>query len=154
MKKYMFPVILSLCIGSLFAYFLINSYGNIQNISVSKGASEVYYLRYGIYPSKEEMISSMQNFQHYIYNVEDNQYKTYIGISKNKKNIEKLKGFFEKKQYNTYIETKITDNEEFLTVLGQYDEVLSQTDDENAINVICNQVLAKYEEMVNGEYQN
>ena len=79
MKKYMFPVILSLCIGSLFAYFLINSYGNIQNISVSKGASEVYYLRYGIYPSKEEMISSMQNFQHYIYNVEDNQYKTYIG---------------------------------------------------------------------------
>lgn len=153
MNKYLFPIILSLCIGALLAYLIIGSYSDIDSISVSKDAEEVYYLRKGVYSSKEEMENDMQAFQHYIYNVEDNMYNTYIGISKNKKNIEKLKGFYQKKGYDTYIEAKITDNEDFLIVLGQYDEVLSKTDDENAINVICNQVLAKYEEMVNGEYK-
>ena len=152
MNKYLFPVVLSLCIGGLLAYLIINGYSDAENISVSKNAEEVYYLRQGVYSSKDNMENSMQDFEHYIYSVEDNMYNTYIGISKNKKNIEKLKGFYQKKGYDTYIETKITDNEDFLIVLGQYDEVLSETEDENAINVICNQVLAKYEEMVNGEY--
>ena len=136
------------------AYFIIKQYETLPALAVSSDAESLFYIQRGVYSDMDNMKNNMKDFTHYIYNVEDNQYKTYIGISKNKKNIEKLKGFFEKKQYNTYIETKITDNEEFLTVLGQYDEVLSQTDDENAINVICNQVLAKYEEMVNGEYQN
>ncbi len=154
MKKYLFPVILSLCIGALLSYLIINSYNDIDSITVSKNAEEIYYLQRGVYSDKEAMEEGMKDFQHYIYNVEDNQYHTYIGISKNKKNIEKLAGFFQKKGYDIYIETKITDNEEFLVVLGQYDELLANTEDENAIGVICNQVLAKYEEMVNGEYQN
>ncbi len=154
MKKYLFPVILSLCIGALLSYLIINSYNDIDSITVSKNAEEIYYLQRGVYSDKEAMEEGMKNFQHYIYNVEDNQYHTYIGISKNKKNIEKLAGFFQKKGYDIYIETKITDNEEFLVVLGQYDELLANTEDENAIGAICNQVLAKYEEMVNGEYQN
>ena len=153
MKKYLFPIILSLCIGSLLAYLIINSYSDVDSISVSSNAKEVYYLRQGVYSSKENMENGMQDFPHYIYNVEDNMYNTYIAISKNKKNIEKLKGFYQKKGYDTYIEAKITDNEDFLIVLEQYDKVLSETDDENAIKTICNQVLAKYEEMVNGEYK-
>ncbi len=153
MKKYLFPVILSLCIGMLLAYTIINSYNNVDSLTVSKNAEEIYYLQKGVYSSKTKMEEGMSDFQHYIYNVEDNKYHTYIGISKNKNNINKIKEFYQNKGYDTYIVTKITDNEEFLVVLGQYDELLANTDDENALSVICNQVLAKYEEMVNGEYQ-
>ena len=32
--------------------------------------------------------------------------------------------------------------------LRQYDELLSKTDDSESIKVICNQILAKYEELV------
>ena len=69
-----------------------------------------------------------------------------------KKNAEKIKEFYKEKGYDTYIKEKITDNESFLTILGQYDELLSQTDEGDTISIICNQVLAKYEELVNDEY--
>lgn len=154
MKKYLFPIILSLCIGALLSYLIINSYSDIDSMAVSKGAEEVYYLQRGVYSSKKNMEESMKDFQHYIYNVEDNKYHTYIALSKNKQNIEKIKTYYEKMSYNTYIETKITDNEDFLTVLGQYDELLNKTEDEKAIKAIVNQILAKYEEMVSGEYKN
>ncbi len=154
MKKTIFPIILSLCIGSILSYIIISGYDEIDTPVFSKGTQKVYYLRKGIYTTKENMENEMKDFSHYIYNVEDNKYHSYIAISKNKKNMQKIKDFYEKMSYNTYVETKITDNKEFLTVLGQYDEVLSKTDDTNAIKTIVNQVLAKYEEMVNGEYKN
>ena len=152
MKKYFFPALLSLIIGSLMAFFLIKSYDNAENITVSKNAETIYYLQRGVYSNKENMTNNMKDFEHYIYNIEENMYYTYIGISTNKKNIEKLQGFYKEKGYDTYIREKITDNVGFITILRQYDELLAGTKDNNTINAICNQVLAKYEELVNGEY--
>ena len=134
------------------AYLLISSYDNAEGITVSKNAETVYYIQRGVYSTKENMENNMTDFEHYIYNVENNMYYTYIGMSKNKKNAEKIKEFYKEKGYDTYIKEKITDNESFLTILGQYDELLSQTDEGDTISVICNQVLAKYEELVNDEY--
>ena len=154
MKKYTFQIILSLCIGCLLAYLIINSYDDASPLSVSSSAEEIYYLQKASYTTKEAMEDDMQAFGHYIYNVEDNMYNAYIGISANKKGIEKIKNYYQNKGYNTDIKTKITDNENFITVLKQYDTVLLETEDEKAISTICNQVLTKYEEMVAGEYQN
>ena len=152
MKKYLFPVITSLVIGIFLAYFLIKSYDNIENISVSKNAETIYYVEKGIYSNKENMLESMNDFEYYIYNVDNNMYYTYIGISTNKKNAEKIQGYYKQKGYDTNIREKITDNVGFITILRQYDELLSATKDGNAISTICNQVLAKYEELVNNEY--
>ncbi len=152
MKKYLFPVTLSLILGVLMAYFLISGYDKAESITVSKNAEIVYYLQSGVYSTKENMEKNMSNFEHYIYNVEDNMYYTYVGMSKNKKNAEKIKEFYKQKGYSTYIKEKITDNKEFLTILGQYDELLSSVKEDKTIEVICNQILAKYEEMVNNEY--
>ena len=152
MKKYLFPVTLSLILGVLMAYFLISGYDKAESITVSKNAEIVYYLQSGVYSTKENMEKNMSNFEHYIYNVEDNMYYTYVGVSKNKKNAEKIKEFYKQKGYSTYIKEKITDNKEFLTILGQYDELLSSVKEDKTIEVICNQILAKYEEMVNNEY--
>lgn len=152
MKKYLFPVTFSLLLGVMMAYFLISGYDKADSITVSKNAETIYYVQKGVYSNKENMTNNMKDFQHYIYNVEDNMYYTYIGISKSKKNAEKIKKFYEKKGYDTYIKEKITDNTSFLTILGQYDELLSQTSEDGTIEVICNQVLSKYEELVNNEY--
>ncbi len=134
------------------AYFLISGYDKAESITVSKNAETVYYLQSGVYSTKENMEKNMSDFEHYIYNVEDNKYYTYVGMSKNKKNAEKIKEFYKQKGYSTYIKEKITDNKEFLTILGQYDELLSSVKEDETIKVICNQILAKYEEMVNNEY--
>ena len=152
MKKNIFPIFLSLLIGTTMAYLLINSYDNPESLSISKNAERIYYLQKGVYSNKDSMLDNMQEFENYIYNVEDNMYHVYIGITKNKKNAEKIKGFYKQKGYDIYIKEKTTDNTKFLKIIGQYDEVLSQTNDTNTIEVICKQVLSKYEEMVNGEY--
>jgi len=152
MKKYLFPILFSLILGILMSYFLISSYDKADSITVSKHAETIYYIQRGVYSNKENMESNMQDFSHYIYNVEDNMYYTYIGIAKSKKNAEKIKEHYKNRGYDTYIKEKITDNKNFLTVLGQYDELLVKTKEEETIEVICNQILSKYEELVNNEY--
>ena len=49
------------------------------------------------------------------------------------------------------IKEKITDNKNFINILRQYDELLSGTSDNESIKIICNQVLSRYEELVNGK---
>lgn len=152
MKRYLFPVISSLVIGVLMAFLLINSYEGKESITVSGNAETIYYIQRGVYSSIDSMKENMSEFEHYIYNKEDGKYYTYIGMTKNKKNADKIKEYYKSKGYDTYIKEKITDNENFLLVLGQYDEILSRTNDLETINVICNQVISKYEELVNNEY--
>ena len=82
----------------------------------------------------------------------EDKYYTYIGITKNKENCDKLKGFFEKMGYITYIKEFNVDSEAFIEVLNQYDNLLLQTDDEKTIKAICIQVLGKYEELILNEY--
>ena len=93
----------------------------------------------------------MSEFEHYIYNKEEGKYYTYIGITQNKENAIKIQEYYKKLGFDTYIKEKVTDNKKFLTVLNQYDEILTKTSDEGTINTICNQVLSHYEELVNGD---
>ncbi len=134
------------------SYFLISSYDKADSITVSKHAETIYYIQRGVYSNKENMENNMKDFTHYIYNVEDNMYYTYIGITKNKKNAEKIKDYYKQKGFDTYVKEKITDNKNFLTILGQYDELLLKTQEPDTISVICNQVLSKYEELIKNEY--
>ena len=152
MKKYLCPILLSFIIGSIMAIALISSYDGTEAITVFKNARKVYYVQRGVYSTKDSMEANMASFSHYIYNVEDNKYYAYIGITGNKENSKKLKNYYEKQGYNTYVKEKITDNESFLAILNQYDEILKNTKDDGTISTICNQVLSKYEELVNNDY--
>ena len=134
------------------AFLIISRYEDAESVTVSKNAEEIYYIQRGVYSNKKVMQESMMDFENYIYSVEDNMYHVYIGIAKSEKNAYKIKAYYKEKSIDTYIKKKITDNKSFLKILGQYDEILTKTNDSKTINVICNHVLSKYEELVNGEY--
>lgn len=148
MKKYLFPVSVSLILGISMAYFIIKQYEDMPTLAVSGQAEILYYIQRGVYSDMDNMKNNMKEFTHYIYNVEDNQYYTYIGITTNKENALKIQNYYKDIGYDTFLKDKITDNKEFIDILKQYDELLSKTDDTESIKVICNQVLAKYEELV------
>ena len=148
MKKYLFPVTISLLIGISMAYFIIKQYEGMPILAVSSNAETLYYVERGIYSDLENMENNMKDFTDYIYNTENNQYHTYIGITTNKENALKIQNYYKKLGYDTNLVEKITDNKEFINILRQYDELLSKTDDSESIKTICNQVLAKYEELV------
>ncbi len=148
MKKYIFPVILSLTIGTFLSYLMIKSYDNASAVTISKDAEKVYFIQRGVYSNKQNMINSMNEFSNYVYSVEDNQYHAYIGITKTKTNADKIKQIYEQNNLITYIVEKNINNKEFLTILTQYDDVLSKTDDIKTIKVIENQVVANYKETI------
>ena len=148
MKKYLFPIFVSLILGTFMAYFIIRQYEDMPALAVSAEAETLYYIQRGVYTDMNGMTDSMKDFTHYIYNVEDNQYYAYIGITTSKENALKIQNYYKSLGYDTFLKEKITDNDDFISILKQYDELLSKTDDNESIKVICNQVLAKYEELV------
>lgn len=151
MKKYSMPILLSLIIGILMAYFIINQYESYDGITVSKFASKIYFIQSGVYSKKENMLEAMGKFSNYIYSIEDNLFYSYIGITSSKENALKIQEYYKKIGYSTIIKEKIVDNSEFSDVLSQYDEILSKTSDDESIKVICSQVISRYEEYVNGK---
>lgn len=148
MKKYLLPVSISLILGISMAYFIIRQYETMPTLAVSSEAETLYYIQRGVYQDIDTMNDNMKNFTNYIYNVEDNQYHTYIGITTSKNNASKIQNYYKEAGYETVIEERVTDNKDFINILRQYDELLSKTDDSESVKVICNQVLAKYEELV------
>lgn len=148
MKKYLFPVSVSLILGISMAYFIIKQYETMPALAVSSDAESLFYIQRGVYSDMDNMKNNMKDFTNYIYNVEDNQYYAYIGITTSKENALKIQNYYKSLGYDTFLKEKITDNKDFINILKQYDELLAKTDDNESIKVICNQVLAKYEELV------
>ena len=148
MKKYFFPISVSLILGIGMAYFIIKQYEEMPALAVSSDAETLYYIQRGVYSDLDNMKNNMKEFSHYIYNVEDNQYYAYIGVTTNKDNAVKIQNYYKSIGYETFLKDKVTDNEDFINVLRQYDELLAKTNDNESIKTICNQVLAKYEELV------
>lgn len=151
MKKYSMPILLSLVIGVLMAYFIINQYESYDGVTVSKFASKLYFIQSGVYSDKNNMLEAMSKFSSYIYSTEDNMFYSYIGVSSSKDNALKIQNYYKKLGYETIIKERIVDNSEFNDILSQYDEILSKTSDDESIKVICGQVISKYEEYVNGK---
>ncbi len=148
MKKYIFPAFLSVIIGVSLSFLIIKSYDNTSLITVSANTKKVYFIQSGVYSDKQNMINSMTDFENYIYSVENNLYHTFIGITKSQNNANKIKEKYKQEGITTYIVEKNITNSDFITILKQYDDVLTKTDDTKTIKVIENQVLANYKEYI------
>lgn len=154
MRKYTFPIVLSLIIGISMAFYIIKQYDSFDGTLVMGNTEIFYFVNSGSYNDKNSMDEAMSQFESYIYNVEDNMYYTYVGISTNKSNAEKIQLYFKNLGFDTLIKERNVSNSEFFNIVRRYDSILSKTDDNESIRVICNQVLAKYEEYVNDKYNN
>lgn len=155
MKKYIVPILSALLVGFFLAKFMIDQYDKKQSLkTVFNNSETLYFIQQGVYSTKESMEKSMNDFAYYIYTIENDKYYTFIGITKLKENSDKLKGFYEKLGYVSFIKEINVDSSAFIEVLEQYDKLLQTTDDSNTIKAICSQVLGKYEELVLNEHQN
>lgn len=149
MKKYITTFFIALLIGLVIGRFILNQYtfeGKI--VPTFKTSNTVYFIQQGVYSSKESMESSTTALPYYIYNIEDNKYYVYIGITENSENVDKIKGYYEDLGYITYVKEFNINDDDFITVLKQYDSLLKESTDEEVIGTVCSQVLNKYEELV------
>lgn len=150
MKKYVGSILLSLVVGVYLGKFMLNQYDDFQVVPVMQETQNLYFLQQGVYSSLEVMKENMVDFSYYIYNIEDDGYHTYVGITKNENNADKIKEYFQNKGYDIYVKEIGIDNSVFVSVVEQYDLLLSEASGDTIDN-ICNQVLSSYEELVVGE---
>lgn len=154
MKKYLLTIIMAAIIGFFLGNFLLKQYKDYKSLTVSSNGEEVYFFEYGIYNSLIDMENSTINLENYIYKIENNKYYVYIGITKDKDNIEKLKQHFKSLNYSVELKTYYIKNEEFINVLNNLDLVIKNTNDSTTISSIICQILQKYEEIINNGNKN
>ncbi len=145
---------MALIIGFFLANFFINQYNDYEGIKVSGTGEELYFIQYGVFSSIESMEENTISLQNYVYNVDDNLYYVYVGITKSEDNAKKLVEHYKNLGYDAIIKKFIVTNQTFLDLLVNYDDVLNSTQDETAISSVINQVLMKYEEVVINGSQN
>lgn len=148
MKRYLLTFVIALIIGFFLCDFFINQYNKYEGIKVSGMGEELFFIQYGVFSSLESMEENTIELQNYVYNMEDNLYYVYVGITKYEDNAEKIVNHYKSIGYDAIIKKFQITNENFIELLVNYDEVLKNTEDETAISSVINQVLMKYEEVV------
>ncbi len=146
MKKYILTILISLMVGALLSDYMMKQYDNNFNILPVFGSQseEVYLIQQGVYSSFESMEANTSNLESYIYNMIDNMYYVYIGISMEIDNVTKIQNYYKENGINTIIKTTDISDTDFLAELNNYDLILSETDDSETILQICKQILSKY----------
>lgn len=154
-KKLIIPILAALTVGGLLGSFLLKQYDkeDLKTVGKNGEVKEVYFLQVGVYSSKESMEKNTEKIPYYIYQIEDGKYYVYVGMSLKEENVTKLKDFFISSGYNIYVKKFGIANIAFLTVLEQYDIMLSQALDTSSYSAICGQILAKYEELINSGHE-
>ncbi len=148
MKNFLIPIILAVLIGFFMAKLVFSQYETSELQTVFNESETVSMIQVGVYSSKESMEENTKDFAYYIYNLDQDMYYVYVGMTKNSSNLDKLKSYYQNLGYDIYIKEIKVDNEEFLSILDQYDNLLSKTEDQETIKTICSKVLQKYEELV------
>ena len=101
MKKYIIPVIFSIAIGVYLGMMLLKQYNNAQALTpvFNNGLTEIYFIKEGEYTSLEDMEKSMIKFPYYIHTNKDGIYHTYLCISTQEENAQKIKGYYDNLEY-------------------------------------------------------
>lgn len=147
MKKGMFTIFLCVIIGLFLGTYAFDKLGENGTKKVSANVltnQSVYAFQYGVYSNKDNLKSL--NGIKYTYEYLNDKYYVYVGMTKNEKNIEKLKKYFESLNYPIYVK-EIEVNGEFAENLKQYDLLLDEAVQNESIKTIQESVIAKYEEL-------
>lgn len=148
MKQYILTFVVALFIGFFLADFFIKQYDDYNGIKVSNLGYELYFIEYGKYESIDEMEKNTMNLENYIYNVVDDKYYVYIGITELESNANKIVEYYKKMGYETNIKKFGIANKEFIDIIKNYDNLLSNIEDDIAFSSLVSQILTKYEEVV------
>lgn len=143
-KKVLLSIFICLLIGLVSAYFLYRSYKNEAMIAAGNLEKKVYFLQVGAYRNYNNVDLFSKILPNYLVIEENDLYVIYVGITRSKKNLDKLISLYNNKGFNTFIKSKSIKNNKFLNILEKYDSLLLETNDYEMIININKQVLKDY----------
>ena len=143
MRKYMLTIIISLLAGFLLSKYMLRQYSK-PILTVFSEAKTAYLIQQGVYSSYESMLKNTSHLSDYIYSNVDSMYYAYIAMTLDNDNVPKLQQYYRDKNIDTIVKTTTINNKDVINYISQYDAILKQTDDKDAIKGIIKQVLVKY----------
>lgn len=147
MKKFIITVLIAILIGYIYGKIVFNQYDKKLE-KVFNQTETLYFLQQGVYSNKENVLKYANKINYYLVIKDDDFYRVYVGITKNKNNINKIKEIYTNSGNEIYVREIASSNAGFFEVLNQYDMLLESVEGENQILQIQKQVLSKYEELV------
>lgn len=125
--------------------FIFTKYDKNKTTLVSADlimTNKIYVYQYAVYSNLENL--KKLNID-YTYELNNDKYYVYVGMTSNKDNIDKLKKYFEDLNYDIYVK-EIDVASDFYEILKQYDLLLNEAVTNESIKTILNTTLAKFEE--------
>ena len=144
-KKIILSVVFTMLLGIATAKVV---YSKTISSYDKKSNNTVYFLQLGVYTNKNSMQLDTKSIENKIVTQENDKYYVYVGISKSKKNLEKISKIYKNDGYSLYIKEVSVLNNEFLVNLEQFDKLIESAKTNEEINTINMVILSSYEEMV------
>ena len=143
--KYLIPILLAILIGIYFGNIIYKNYKNNTEKVFGETENNVFFLQQGVYSSLESLEENTKILTDYIYVLDNNTYRVFVGISSNLDVANKIKTVYNDKGINIYIKDINISNSAFVEKLKEYDKSIIDTDDINQILNMQNQIMKEYE---------
>jgi len=145
MKKIIIKGIILIIIGFFIGQFLFAD--KIELIKRLQKGDTYYFLEEGVYNNYDNIQNNL-NINRKVIENNNNKYHVYIGITRDKEVLEKLKEIYKRDNINITVKEKILESVEFKTNVEQFDLLIKQTKDNSQILTIEEVVIANYEEII------
>lgn len=146
-KSTILCVLGAVIIGILIGRYIFNEYKAEAETTMKDINSSIYLMQYGVYSTEESMIQNSKKLKNYFYFKDNDGYHVLIGITKKEDLKQKIMNAY-KIAENIYMKKENNNNQEFLNLLDQYDNLISSTEDSDTIISAEKQILSKYEELI------
>ena len=143
MKKTIIKGLFFIVIGFFLGQLLFGE--KIELIKKLQKGDTYYFLEEGVYTDYNNIQS---NINRKIVENKNNKYHVYIGISRDKEVVEKLKKIYKKDNINVTVKEINLESVEFKTNVEQFDLLIRNTNDSSQILTIEEVVIANYEEII------
>ena len=145
MKKIIIKGLFFVVIGFLIGQFLFGE--KIELIKKLQKGDTYYFLEEGVYNNYDNIQNNTNIYRKIIEN-KNNKYHVYIGITRDKEVLEKLKKIYKKDNINVKVKEINLESQEFKTNVEQFDLLIKETKDNSQILTIEEVVIANYQEII------
>lgn len=139
--KVALPIFLSVLFGGVSAKLVFSNYD--KKITESINGKKVYLIQVGAYSNYDNMVNNTLINKYIYYQDDDGLFKSVIGITENKDNIEKIKSTYEG---NVIVNEYYSDNVNLNKKIEKYDLKLTNTTNNEEIKKIVLEMLELYKD--------
>ena len=128
-------------------------FGSKKDIFKNFNSKDTYYfLEEGVYIDKKDLNKNYVSKR--LVEKDNKKYYVYVGITKDKEVIEKLKDIYNSRGISLSIKEKEVNSKEFFENVSQFDFLIKQTTEEDEILTIEEVILSNYEEITKKTIKN